>query len=322
MGKRLTTLSRKLIKIIERSNRIVVGTHIDPDCDGICSALIIARLIKYLKKRKPILFCQSPIPPKYNFLLKDYKFTNRISNFDLLIAVDSADIKRIFSEKEVFKINKKSIVVNIDHHQSNEQFGELSIIDENASSTCEILYKIFKKLKLKIDRSFAELFYSGIYNETGGFIYPNTNPDVLRIAAELITSGISPSQIVKKLNIKTLAGTLLLSDVLKTIKIKNGIGSMCLTRKMLKKCKTDIWESENFISFLQAIRDVRVSVFFREEKKGIRVSLRSDGIVDVNKFARKFGGGGHKLAAGIRLEGNLKTVKKKILKELKKIIKL
>ncbi len=319
----MTALLKKLIKIIKRSKRIVIGTHLDPDCDGICSALIVARLVGHYTNKEPALFCSSPILDKYNFLLKDSRFIKKIADFDLLIAVDSADIKRIFPEemlKSMPEISKRTIV-NIDHHRSNEEYGDISIIDENASSTCEVLYNIFKRLNLKIDKSLAELFYSGIYNETGGFIYPNTTAAALRICADLLELKINPSQLVKRLNRKTLAGTLLLSDVLKTIRIKNGIGIMYLTRKMLQKYNTNIGESENFISFLQAIDNVRVSVFFREEENGTRVSLRSDGIIDVNKLAQRFNGGGHRLAAGIKTREKMDAIRKKITKELTKQIK-
>ncbi len=88
---------------------------------------------------------------------------------------------------------------------------------------------------------------------------------------------------------------------------------MYLTQSMLKKYKAQMSESENFISFLQVIKNVRVSVFFREEKDHIRVSLRSDGLIDVNEFARRFGGGGHRLAAGIRMKKPMAAARKKIL---------
>ncbi len=308
---------KKLIKVIKKNKKILIATHIDPDCDGICSALLMSHFVNQFKKIKPHLFCHSFVPEKYQFLLKDYKFSKAINNFDVLIAVDSADIDRIFP-KEEYDLNflKDKVVINIDHHRSNKQFGHIAIIDEKASSACEIIYRIFKKLNININKHLAEIFYAGIYNETGGFVYPNTTSEALRICSNLIKFGIEPAALVKKLNAKTIAGTKLLSDVLATIEIKNGIGIMYLTRKMLKKCRASISESENFISFLQAIQGVRISAFFREEKDGVRVSLRSDGLLDVNNFARKFGGGGHRLAAGVRLKENLFSAKNKILTAL------
>ncbi len=318
----MTVSLKKLTKTIKTSNKIIIATHIDPDCDGICSALAMAKFVSYYKKSKPVLFCHSSIPQKYEFLLGNYEFTKNLPAFDLLIAVDSADIGRIFpgDKFELARFNDK-LIVNIDHHKSNKQFGDIAIIDEKASSACEIIYRIFRTLNLKIDRTVAEILYSGIYNETGGFVYPNTTAYSLKICSDLISSGIDPAHLVKKLNAKTAAGTKLLSQVLATIRIRNGIGTMELNQQMLKRCNARMSESENFISFLQAIQDVRVSVFFREEKDSIRISLRSDGIIDVNEFARKFGGGGHRLAAGIRMMEDLTRSRKKIVGALQKAIK-
>lgn len=323
MGKRLTNLLKKLIKEIKTKKNILIATHIDPDCDGICSALAMAKLVGLYKKNKPSLFCFSPIPEKYKFLLDDYKFTKVLRGFDLLITVDSAGLERIFPEN---KFNLKEVccgkyIINIDHHESNKPFGNIAIIEEKASSTCEIIYKIFKSLNLKIDKSLAQVIYSGIYNETGGFLYPNTTSRALQVCADLIKQDINPSELVKRLNAKTVAGTKLLSVVLQTIKVKNGIGTMYLTKNMLKNTKALMSESENFISFLQAIKNVRVSVFFREEKNEIRISLRSDGIIDVNEFARKYGGGGHRLAAGIRIKGKFFQIIKRISEDLHRIVK-
>jgi len=316
---------KKLVRIIKKSKRVVIGTHIDPDGDGICGALACAALVRYCnKKNKPILFCHSPISSKYQFLIKDQQFTNQLTDFDLLILVDSADISRVFpdiSDCELSKFNLK-MVINIDHHKSNNLFGELKIIDENASSVCELIYQLFKQLRIKITGHLAEIFYCGIYSETGGFIYPNTSKNVLTIAAELIGLGVEPEPLVKKLNAKTVAGTLLLSEVLNTIRIKDWVGTMYLTQDMLDKHQADVTDSENFISFLQAINGIHISVFLREEREGVRISMRSDGIVDVDKIARKFGGGGHRLAAGVRMKKDIETARKEILHAISKELKL
>ncbi len=314
----MTSFLRRLIRTIKQSKYICVATHFDPDCDGICSSLLMANLINFYTGVKPKLFCASLIPGKYQFLLKGYRFGQTLGKCDLIVAVDSAGIDRIFPADEFNhkELGSSKIIVNIDHHKSNRQFGDIAIIDEKASSACEIIYRLYRKLNLAIDKHHAEIFYAGIYNETGGFVYPNTTTSALKICAELIAIGINPAELVKKLNIKTIAGTKLLSDVLGTISIKNSVGSMYLDQKMLRKHHALMSESENFISFLQAIQGVRISAFFREEEGEIRISLRSDGILDVNDFARKYGGGGHRLAAGIRIKGNINDVMRRIIADL------
>lgn len=307
--------STKLVKIIKNSRSIVVATHRDPDGDGISAALAAAHLVGHYHKKKPILFCHSRIPFKYEFLLGNCKFTRKLPDFDLLIAVDSAVISRIFPEATEQHLHDKTIV-NIDHHRSNNSFGSLRIIDENASSACEIIYFIFQRLKIKIGKPLADIFYCGIYNETGGFVYANTTKESLQIASELVGLGVRPDRIVRKLNAKTLSGTALLTKVLSTIEVKDGVAIMYLFQDMLHRSSARMSDSENFISFLEAIKGVRVSMFLREEKDGTRISLRSDGIIDVDVLARRYGGGGHRLAAGLRLKKNIHDAREEILKAI------
>lgn len=306
---------KKLVKVIRNSRQIVVAIHYDPDLDGICAALVCSYLVKQYKCRSLTLFCHSSIPSRYRFLLGKSKFTKKLSDFDLLIIVDSAKISRVFHNidgRQLAKLRSK-IIVNIDHHRSNDEFGQLQIINSEASSSCEVIYRIFKKLGIKINRRLAEIFYCGIYGDTGGFIYPNTTKEALAIASDLVSLGVKPSPLVKKINVKTLVGTLLLSEVLNTIEIKNGVGIMCLTQDILKKTKAKMSDSENFISFCQAIDGVKVSLFLREEKEGTRISLRSDGVIDVDEVASRYGGGGHRRAAGIRIKKNIIAAKREIL---------
>lgn len=320
MARRSTRYLRTLVKAIQSSNKIVVATHRDPDGDGIAAALAGAYLVKHIKRRKPVLFCHSRIPLKYQFLLGEWVFTRHLPDFDLLIAVDSAGISRIFPRITEEKINNKAII-NIDHHQSNNSFGALRIIDESASSACEIIYFIFKDLKIPINKKLAEIFYCGIYNETGGFVYPNTTKEALQIASELVGIGVKPYIAVKNMNAKTLSGTKLLTKVLSTIEVKDGVAIMYLCQDMLKRSSAEMSDSENFISFLQAMEGVRVSLFLREEKDGTRISLRSDGIIDVDRLAREYGGGGHRLAAGLRLKKNIHAAKGEMLKAIRRAIK-
>lgn len=300
-------------RILRRNRRIVVGTHCDPDGDAICSSLAIGRMVQEVTGKRPILYCASPIPYRYHFLLGDWCFSRRRPAFDLLILIDAAGISRVFRDFDRHPEKYPSAkIINIDHHRSNERFGMLQMIDEDASSACEIVYRLYQRLRIPVDQETAGIFYAGIYAETGGFVYPNTTRTAFLIAADLVGRGLEPGTIAKRLNAKTASGTMLLSRVLRTIRIDQGIGTMVLTQTMLRRSRAEMVDSENFISFLQAIRDVRVSVFLREERGGTRLSLRSDGSLDVDQIARRFGGGGHRLAAGIRMKVNYRRARQLI----------
>lgn len=311
---------KKLVAAIKKSKKPVIATHFDPDADGICAALCSAYIVQHFIKKRPSLFCHSTIPSKYSFLMNGWCFSRELPQYDLLIAVDSAGISRIFPEKKsADKIRRSDKpIINIDHHKSNDSFGDLKIVQSEASSACEILYSVYKELRVPMSRKVAEIFYCGIYSETGGFVYPNTTREALLIASELVAHGVKPGPIAKKLNAKTYAGTMLLSEALQTIQVRHSVGVMMLTRKMLKKNRARMDDSEHFVSFLQAIDAVRVSVFLREEGSSTRVSLRSDGIIDVDTVAAHFGGGGHRLAAGVRLKMDIQAARDAILRVIYK----
>lgn len=315
--------SERLTRIIRNNKRILIATHVDPDADGIAAALSCGYLVRHYKKRKPVLFCHSPIPSRYRFLLGDWKFSRKLPPFDVLLAVDSAGISRIFPDDVHVRAAclEDKTVINIDHHKSNNSFGALRIIKEDASSACEIIYYIFKKLRIPISEDLASIFYCGIYSETGGFVYQNTTRESLEIASELIARGIEPSELVRKMNAKTLSGTLLLSRVLSTIEINKGVAVMQLTQDMLRKSRARMADSENFVSFLNAIKNVKVALFIREEKQGVRISLRSDGAIDVDQLARRYGGGGHRLAAGVRMSCDIRTAKTEMIRAIHRELK-
>jgi phosphoesterase RecJ-like protein len=305
------------IKTIKKNDRILIGTHIDPDSDGICAALSCATLVEHFTGTKPRLYCQSTVPSKHSFLMDGRAFLNRLPEFDLLIAVDSTGIDRVIPEEHFKKIPwKQKTIINIDHHRSNNGFGDINYVDEKASSACEIIYRMFQDLKVPITSQTAGIIYSGIYIETGGFAYPNTTNGVFAVVSDLVSRGVRPSTLLKKLHGRTLQGTRLLSAVLDTIKIKKGVGVMHLSLAILAKTGARISDSEHFLSFLQAITNVHVSVFLREEKRGTRVSLRSDGLVDVNEVASRFGGGGHRMAAGMRMPQKMTIARKLVLAEI------
>ena len=146
---------KKLVTTITNSKKIVVATHRDPDGDGIAAALACAHLIKYYKHRKPVLFCHSKIPLKYQFLLRKWQFTRKVGDFDLLVAVDSAGISRIFPRINEKKLKDKAII-NIDHHRSNTAFGRWNYIDPEACACAEQVYSVIQELGVRLTTEEAE----------------------------------------------------------------------------------------------------------------------------------------------------------------------
>ncbi len=235
---------------------------------------------------------------------------------DLLIVVDSASLDRILCASGR-RHELPAEIVNIDHHKSNTLFGTMNYNDERASSSCEIIYDITRILKVKLSPTAARTLYTGLYSETGGFAYANTTSRTLQVAAELMCYPIKLDWLVRQINAKTLTGTRLLGEVLATIKIEDGVGTMYVTKKMIDRCRARMSDTENFVSFLAAINEVRVAIFLREQDDSTRVSLRSNCRIDVDRIARQFGGGGHRLAAGAKVRVPLR----KLLKAVSTVIR-
>ncbi len=307
---------KKLRRLIQGNKKILVATHLDPDGDAISAALALNYFVQSLN-RTPLLYCIDPVPEKYLFLPGANRFKSSYKPYDLLIIVDTAKLSRIGPG---FKPRSDKII-NIDHHKSNERFGILKIINSKASSTCEIIYEVLKASKFKIASQLAEILYTGIYSDTGGFIYANTTQAALKVAQELIAIGARPYYIARRLNTRSESALRLLGMVLNTLIVDRGIASIRLTKEMLNKAKAKVSDSENFVSLLLTIEAVKVAIFFREGEDGkLKISLRSDGSIDVDCVAAKFGGGGHKMAAGLRTSRQLSDIKKEIVKTIRAML--
>lgn len=173
---------------LKKNKNFLICMHIDPDGDTIGSSCALSLILKKLKKNVRI-YSNDLIPPKYNFL----KCTDRIvssidenEKFDAIIALDCSDKKRISTSVEIKK--HTDTIINIDHHLDNSLFGKINYV-RKASSTGELIYKLAKKLKTKIDTDTADAIYTAIITDTGNFKYDNTTREVFQIASDLVSCG-------------------------------------------------------------------------------------------------------------------------------------
>ena len=292
----MTTFWTRLRRLIQGSKKILIATHLDPDGDAVCSALALAHVFRRWR-RKPQLYCVNDIPDRYSFLAGVDDFRTAYDRYDLLVIVDTAKIKRV--AHDFSPLGER--IINIDHHKSNEGFGILKVIDPRASSSCELIYKLLSANRFRIDRHLAEILYSGLFAETGGFTYANTTPEAVKTAYELIRLGARPYRVAKHITARTEAALKLLGLVLHSLRVDDGIAVSCLTKEMLRQSGARSTDSENFVSLMLTMEGVKVALFIREaDDSKLKISLRSDGRVDVDKIAAQFGGGGHRTAAGLR----------------------
>ncbi len=328
MGKRHIQKNQIIFDIrefIQKENDFLITTHVNPDGDSLASVLAFAFLLDHFKKDYCILL-NDIIPQKFDFLpgihqiiqLNKHQFDRRFKN---IIVLDSSDLERIGAVQEI--LLPETTIINIDHHLSNSQFGQLNFIDQKESSTAEIVYSIYALLGIPITPDIATLFYIGILCDTGRFLFPNTTYRSLLICAEMAKKGALPGYLAEQIYCKTSPQTIrALSSALSTIEFHfDGAVSSIYLANGIFKTHEEI-DTEGFVDYLLAIDGTEVEFFMIEFEPGaFRVSFRSKSNVDVNKVAEEFGGGGHTRASGCVIRGTISEVKRQILGVLETYIR-
>ena len=300
---------RTLFTLFQQHKSFALSTHINPDGDAIGSELALSIFLRKLGKTVR-LFNTDPVPKKYQFLPDWETIENAQAavNFqpDVSVILDASSRERIgpFLNSRLIA---KHAVVNIDHHITAETFGDYNIILPSASSTSEIIYNFIKATNITIDAEIAICLYTGLMFDTGCFRYSNATPETHRIAADLIEIGdFAPDEVYSNVfEHIPLRKIQLLIETLRTLKLTpdGKIAIIFITQAMLDKTKTTLDDVEGFVNQIQAIEGVDVSICVCELPDGnSKVSLRSQGQVDVAALASEYDGGGHERAAGCRID--------------------
>ncbi len=306
MNKTQSKLLTSLKAIIENNQDFILFTHSNPDGDAIGSILAFYYLLEELNKT-PTIYMNNSIPYFYEFLVKKelrlVKDVNR--KYKVGIVFDSGDKNRI---SETFDVKEKvEILVNIDHHPTNNNFGDINIVDPKAASVTEILYEIIRKLKYEISLNVAECILTGLITDTGSFRFSNTSYKSLKIASDLVKKGANISKISKEIYEKRRMSSLKLMGIsLSRLQLYKNIGWSFIEEEDLKNNNASYEDIEGIIDLLRTLREADIVVlFYPYNKERIKVSLRSKkDKIDVGKLALKFGGGGHKEAAGFQINRN------------------
>lgn len=319
----------EISRVIQKNKNFLITSHTNLDGDGIGSELALYFILKKLNKKVTILN-QDRIPKIYDFLPDSDKVqywnNSRINpkSIDVGIALDCSSIKRIGRTYEIFKDIKT--IINIDHHKSNENFGNLNYLDCSASSVGEIIYELITFLNIDLlDEKISTCLFAAIITDTGSFRYSNVSSKTFGVASHLTRYRIKSHLISNNIyNRNTYPGLKLLGESLLTLEMddSNYVSWLTITRKMLNDTNANDEDVEGIINIATTLNNVEISILFRETKDSkIKISFRSKGNFDVNKFAGKFKGGGHPNAAGCLCSGKLDEIKEKILSKLFKEIK-
>ena len=328
----------ELMEALLSKDNFLIATHVNPDGDAIGSSIALAEALASLGK-KSVLLDKHTIPSQYLFLPGHDKFETfetfhasgkKISDFDALIMVDCNHPDRIgLSTKEIIPAIeelKKALsggmfTVVIDHHQTENGFGDVRWISPGTAATGLLIYSIIKKLGVDLTPVIAKNIYTTIVTDTGNFRFDNTDADVFRIAAELIDHGVSSSEIYENV-FESHSGNRfrLFLNVIAGLWIEGHIAVSAVTGRMLAETSTVADDTENFVSFPMLMKDIRVAVLIRELKDGTcKVSLRSKGAINIAKVAEQFSGGGHRNAAGCRIEAGVEEAKQILLEKIREL---
>ncbi|EQB63577.1 MAG: Phosphoesterase RecJ-like protein [candidate division Zixibacteria bacterium RBG-1] len=299
----------------------------DPDGDSIGSQLAWGSFLKRFKKQFKIIN-QGQIPEKYQFLDPQNLIENIDSkNYkdfrpDAVFIFECSYLDRIGRVQKL--ISPKTPIINIDHHQDNQKFGTINILDKKASAVAETIFDLLKLAKFKITPQTANWLYAAILTDTGRFRFSSTTSKCLRVCAELIDSGADPKLLTDKIYYSVnLSDLRFLGYVLSQMEIEEDgkISSIALKKEILDRYQINTENTEGVVDYSLLLKGVKVGILFKEiAPDRTKVSLRSQNNIDISRIAKAFGGGGHKNAAGCLLRVNMQEAKEIVLKEIKKWI--
>lgn len=314
--------SEQVVQAIRKHHTFFITTHRNPEADAMGSSLGLAHLLRQLGKSCTIV-SYDPLPRILKFLPHQglLKQQPRLTSWpEALFVLDCGDLERT----GLFDIQfPPSPIINIDHHITNKQFGQINWVDPEATATGELIYELVGALGQELSPEVALCLYTAIVGETGFFAYSNTRPKTFRLAASLLERGVDPWAVAQRLRENTPERLKLLAEVLQGLeRSEDGrLAWMAVTQELLEKTKTGAEDTEEFISFPRSLREVEVAILFREvDPHTFKISLRSKNEVDVAKLAEQFGGGGHKKAAGCTVNGSLKEVQEKVLRAVQEAL--
>ncbi len=306
-----STIFKKIERLILISKNIVLTTHLIPDGDAIGSELAFYYYLKAKNKNVNIIN-HSPTPDNYKFLdsknvIKIFsedivKNIELIEKSDLIFLLDTNEYNRTKGLSE-YLTKSKAKKICIDHHLGfNKNFFDIYLSDTTVPATAILVYKLIKNDNPKyINKKVAINLYAAIMTDTGSFRFPRTTAETFLISADLINRGADPVVIyeetynkLRKEKIKLLGKFI---DSL-TFHSKNSLAIGIITQKDLKEHNSDAQDLEGFSTLIMSINKIKMGIVIVEMKNDIKCSFRSKGNLNVRNFAKYFGGGGHKNAAG------------------------
>ena len=305
---------------IAKSKTAIIATHTDPDGDAIGSVLALGLMLEKLGL-SVTFYSADDVPRLYRFLAEAERFKKEVFpkvQFDLAFVVDCSALNRVGDKIDLRKL--APVIINIDHHPDNSQFGDLNYVMKT-SSVAEEIYDLFKYFGVKIDYGIAECLYTAMITDNGNFRYENTTEKTFLIAGELLKAGINTHEITTRIyDNRSLPSIKIAARVMLELKTSpdQKIAWSAVTEKMMLETGAKGEDLVGIVDRIRSIEGVEVAIFFREDKGKVKINFRSKEKSNVSEIARRFGGGGHAKAAGAVVAGPLDKVQEKVIAEVQK----
>ena len=311
-----------IIEEIDKAKSIVILTHETPDGDAIGSSLALYAGLKQLGKDVDVIIPE--YSKTFEFLpnSSEIKKEGRNDNYDLAIAVDCGDIKRLNGFASYFE--NANTRISIDHHSSNTMFADYNFVNPMAPAAAQILVVILEALGVIIDKDIGTCLLTGIITDTGGFKYKGVTAETFEFVAELLARGVNVSDVYKKV-LQTVSKPRfsLMQIAMNRIEfLEDGkLTFTYITKEDEEKVGAGTNDHDGIVEMGRDIEGVEVSIFLRETDNGYKISLRSNEYVNVSDICLMFSGGGHIRAAGGNINLPFEQAKAKIIEECRKYLK-
>lgn len=298
----------RVVSVLARARSCLVTMHRGPDGDALGSALALAEALREWGK-DVLVYNPDPVPAAFRFLPGADRVVREIGvtqRFDVSVTCDAGDATRLgpdFPPPE-----RRGTLVNLDHHETTPAFGDVNYIDPHAAAVGVLVHRILEAARRPLSPGVALGLFCSLMTDTGSFRYSNSDPEAFRIAAALVEAGVDPWAVSSRIYESQSPERLhLLALVLASLHVSACGRWACVdvTRAMREAAGTDEETEGGFVNYPRSVAGVEVALCFREGDGDVRVSLRSRGRVDVSAIAMRWGGGGHRNAAGCAITGTL-----------------
>lgn len=313
----------EIIQAINEGQSFLITAHVRLDGDALGSELAVYLMLRAMGK-KAVVYNQDRTPERYQFLPAAHNITHSLTNieqYDTCIVLDCSDLSRVGDEAD--KLRKIKTLINIDHHVSNNGFSPLKMLDAKASSTGELIFRLMREMNIKMTRDICTNLYAAIITDTGSFRYSSTTKETFMAAGVLVGEGANPQRIAEGIYESDSPARLkLLARALSTLSLdlESKVGSMVVTQKDLQEVGAAWEHTEGFVDIPRTVLGIEVSVLYTQRGEDhFKLSLRSKAKFNVEKVARKFGGGGHIHASSCWMRGDIETIKSQIIEAVREL---